>query len=204
MADQVYTAHFLIEMGGSFPNRDVNRYRFVDSADVIHYAQPDGNYTRRNTKVGSGTLLEYFAKNTVSDISGYRKMTDDSGSGTGTDYTGVVTIDSAESGTATIEEWSTDAGILDQIEIMKETFTVTFRSYWTSGGSPDPEHAYVQCDLYRRDSGGSEVLFKTFTQNITATSTKYTATFTDTDLWFAANERLVAKWSCYFDRIIDA
>ena len=201
MALQTYTAHFIIEMGGSFPNRDVNRYSMTDAGDILHYVQPDGNYIRRKT--GSTTLNRY-AKDTASDIAGYRKLTSDSGSGLGTDYTGVVTIDAAESGTATIEEWATDAGDFDQLELMKDTFSVVFRSYWTSGGSPDPEHARVQCDIYRRSSGGSELLIKTFTQDITSTSTKYTASWTDFDLGFGTNERLVVKWSCYFDRIIDA
>lgn len=199
MAAVTYTAHFIIAMGSHILNLDVNRYRIGRTSKIVPL-RSGNNWTSRNA--GTATNEDRYAANTASDISGYRVLQNTNPTGLGTDYTANVTLDVSEDGSADIEEWSTDAGNMDDVQSRHEVCSATIRSYFTEDNPTDPYEARVICNLYRRRSDGTEDLIATVSQDITLTSTKYTLTFPDFDVGWGTNERLVAKWSCYFSRII--
>lgn len=142
-----------------------------------------------------GSITSWRAKNANSDLAGYKKLITGFGFELSETLTGNCNPTSGPCEVA-IEEFATDAGDMDDVRSNNSTTTFRFRGRYT--GTPAPGVAELRCKVYHRNTGGSETLLAWFSQAITLTTTNFTKEVTINKSW-ELNERLVVKWSAYFE-----
>lgn len=139
----------------------------------------------------AGTTLFRSARDTASDIGGYRKLTS-AIRGLFLTRTATFTGTPIPTGEQAIEEYATDAGDMDGVVSNASTREFGIRAQKDVGGGT--EECYVRMEVYHRTTGGTETLLASWTTpNLTdATWVDYTEDLTITQSW-GTNERLVAK-----------
>ena len=138
----------------------------------------------------AGTLKTHFAEGILSDISGYRKLT--------TLTSGALMIRKVTfagipipTGEQTIEEYATDAGIMDGIESNNSTAEAAVRARKVPDAT---EVNKVRVEVYHRATDGAETLLGSFTTpDLTGSLVDYTDDITINQSW-GTNERLVVKF----------
>ena len=151
--------------------------------------QPVGIIPVPSASVG-GTLRKHMAVGTLSNIGGYRKLT---ALAVGIFVTEKVTFTGTPipTGELTIEEYATDAGVMDGIESNNSTVEAAVRARKVPDAT---EVNKVRVEVYHRTTGGTETLLGSFTTpDLTGSFVNYTGDVTINRSW-ATNERLVAKF----------
>ena len=141
--------------------------------------------------VGSaGTLKTHFAEELASDISNYSKLTVLT-AGERRIQKVTFTGSPIPTGEQTIEEYATDAGVMDGIESNNSTVEAAVRARKVPDAT---EVNKVRVEVYHRTTGGTETLLGSFTTpDLTGSFVNYTGDVTINRSW-GTNERLVAKF----------
>ena len=138
----------------------------------------------------AGTLKTHFAEELASDISNYSKLTVLT-AGERRIQKVTFTGSPIPTGEQTIEEYATDAGVMDGIESNNSTVEAAVRARKVPDAT---EVNKVRVEVYHRTTGGTETLLGSFTTpDLTGGFVNYTGDVTINRSW-GTNERLVAKF----------
>lgn len=155
------------------------------AAGPLGVIQPFGVIPTR-TPGSSGTPVNRFAKSNAHAIDGYRSLLGGGFRGTFNDRFNTAQTNQ----TILIEEYATDAGDLDGVEV-NGSDTDWVVSAKRSGTTED---AAIEIRFYHRTSGGTETLLATAeTTNLTTSFVTYTGMVNFTQS-FGMNELLVVKF----------
>jgi hypothetical protein len=146
-------------------------------------------------------LVYRYARITVSDIGGYRKLLETAGNSRTIYICSILSTPFPTDVTRRLEEFATDAGAMDGVTNLCGG-TVYFRGWWSKSGTIlDPDSVKMLTKVYHRTALGSETLLSQHSQVLTTTELEYhlSANFLQS---FSRDERLVLKFSARFQKDI--
>lgn len=145
------------------------------------------------TKKGRAPVnLNLYLRSTDSDITGYKDILQ-TFAGSATTYSGSCTP--ALTCEVLIEEFATDAGVLDGITV-NAAQSWTFAAWYSSPGAESIRRCRVK--VYHRTAAGSETLLHEFDKDVNSTQTNWVQSVPINTSW-GTNERLVIKAYGYFE-----
>lgn len=156
------------------------------------------NDSHRADITGSSFNTEvFYARTSDSDITGYKELVHSSQGTSQTDITASIAPIPKEAVELPLEEWISDAADTEN-ETYEGANDWTYTAWWSkSPSAPNPLIHSLKCQVFRRNSGGSEFLITSFTKTVTTTETVYDTPVT-VDEEFGSGDRLVIKWIATF------